>query len=135
MAYTVLSHPGDLKLRVTARTQAALFSQTAKAMFLEMVPGLLAKKGASVTRTVKLSGTDPETLFIDFLNELLYLAQVHQEFYRRCDVTLSPKGLAAKLTGIKHSERARLEIKAATFSELSITHERGCWVAQVVFDI
>ena len=73
---------------------------------------------------------------VDFLNEALYLIQVHKEIYNEIKfVKFSDNELKAELSGQK-VERFGEDIKAVTYHGLEVKQDRdGDWQATILFDI
>ena len=89
--------------------------------------------------TVECSEADPELLFVDWLNRIIYEMAVHRMLFSRFDVTLRDGRLQAEICG-EAVDRARhhpaVEIKGATFTELAVRQrDDGIWVAQCVVDV
>ncbi len=131
-----IEHTADWAIRVRARDLPGVFIGAARGMF-----GLLTDLSqVAVERRfeINLQAIDVETLLVDWLNELLFLGE--QEGLVFCDFDihdLAASGearLRAQAGGGQPGELIK-EIKAATFSGLSI--ERGAEGVQVdlVFDV
>jgi len=132
--FEILEHKADLKIRAFGETKEELFLN----MLLGMTSALRAKikNQKTKTRKIKVKSLDLETLLVDFLSEVLYLAQVNREIYN--DVKFKKfidTELEGKLTGYK-VENFGEDIKGVTYHDLDI-HQRKDkkWVATVLFDI
>ncbi len=90
-------------------------------------------------KTVTAKGSDMEDLLINFLREILYLFNGAAWVVSHCKITeCSNKRLKAQLMGEpynknKHSIKA--EIKAVTYSGLSVEKQKSGWRARVIFDV
>ena len=90
----------------------------------------------SEIRKIKVSSADLSALLVDFLSEILYLAQANKEAYDRVNFTkLTGNELAAELSG-KKIERFGEDIKAVTHHDMRIgKDEKGVWEAVILFDV
>ena len=85
------------------------------------------------------SGEDPESLLINWLNEVIYYIETKRVAFSRIDIhTFSDGQLAAHAWGepidpARH--RMQLVVKAATWHQLRLAQENGQWVAEVYLDI
>ena len=127
-----LEHTADLRLRVWGSDLKELFVHAAQGMFhlMRCVPG----KPDKVTRHIALESPDVETLLVDWLNELRYLAETWRECYDSYEIALlEPTRLEAIVHGKTDCSPGKI-IKAATFFDLHVAcDEAGCQ-AIVTFD-
>jgi len=90
-------------------------------------------------RAVSASGTDPSSLVVAYLSELLLLQQA--EGFMACEIRAHPVGdpptaIVASVSGEKFDpvrHPARTEVKAITLHDLTIDFARGR--ARVIVDI
>jgi SHS2 domain-containing protein len=140
--HETLEHTADMGLRGWGGTPAEAFEETALAMFGLMID----RRGAGAENDYNLSigGRDLTGLLIEFLNELLSLADVEETaFVTVCIERLEGGGeeweLEAVIGGIPRGKcRKRLlsEVKAATWYGASVACEKdGLWVAGCVVDL
>ena len=130
---TELEHTADLRLRIRGRNLPELLQRAATGMFDLMRTAEEGTEGCG-TRTVHLQAADRETLLVDWLNELLYLAAKHHERYTELSIAADDSSLTATLRGCA-GWRPQREIKAATFHELSVEQHGGEWEASITFDV
>jgi len=90
----------------------------------------------TVSRLLKIASADHTTLLIDFLSEVLLLANTHKEIYHKVDFKkLGETELEAKLVGHKVKE-FKDDIKGVTYHEAEIKQSKnGGLETAVVFDI
>jgi SHS2 domain-containing protein len=89
----------------------------------------------AVERQVEVRGFDPESLLVNWLNELLYLQEKYGEIYCKFDVQeISDTQLRARLRGQRSPVAMRM-IKAVTFHGLEIKKAPEGWEAMVVVDV
>ena len=129
-----LDHTADLALCARGITLAELFIHAAQGMFALMrcQPD---EKARAVAHHVALESLDAEALLVDWLNELLYLAEREQGCYDTFTLArLEPTRLEATLHGQSHCPPQK-GIKAATFSNLQITPLPGRYEVSITFDV
>ncbi len=115
--YIEIEHVADVSFRVHGANLHELFENAARSM-LEVQSQ--RNGSAPVTRAFTATGDDRETLLVNFLNEILYLQDVHGEIYCECTIqVISDRSLQAKVLGQPRVRSYRL-IKAVTFHNLKI---------------
>jgi SHS2 domain-containing protein len=140
--HETLEHTADMGLRGWGESPAEAFEETALAMFDLMVD----REGASAESDYELSigGSELTGLLIEFLNEILSLADIEETTFVSVRIErLEKEGgewdLQAVMGGIPREKcRGRLlsEVKAATWYGASVEHEgRGRWTASCVVDL
>lgn len=129
-----IEHTADLSLRCGGPDLAHLFRNAARGMYHLM--GVEKRSPQTKARhSVALAALDVESLLVDWLSELAYLAETRSMVF---DVmvfeSLSATRLQAELTG---SRAARIEtlIKAVTFHRLEVEQSAEGFMATVVFDV
>ncbi len=127
-----IDHTADWALEVWAPTLEGLLEQAARGMYALARTQLAPEP--RVTRTFTLPFEDPETLLVDFLNELLFLEEVEGLGFDTFHLRLEDGRLHARLEGAP-IERMEKLIKAATFHNLQVQSSPEGWRAQVVFDV
>jgi SHS2 domain-containing protein len=129
-----VGHTADVALRVIAPDLNALFETAARGMFHLM--GTDSGTPMRIARRVELRSGDIESLLVDWLNELLFLQESHNEQYVRFDVEeLSETRLVAVARGGPARTLPGRKIKAATFHDLNVTPTPDAHTATVVFDV
>jgi SHS2 domain-containing protein len=128
-----IDNTADWAFRVSAPSREALFMEAAEALY--RMGGVEREPGSRRTRNVHFVADDLESLFIQWLNELIFLldrehlalGEIHIE--RLTDTHLQASGSDKVVLSVGKY------IKAATYSGLRITQERGVWQATVVLDV
>jgi len=141
MPYEYLDHGADIGIRATGDSLAEAFAEGAQAMFGVMADRETIARRESVT--VHCEAPDPETLFVEFLNELLFQGEVHGLLFGACEVKelrSGPDGwhLEAIAWGEPVSparHRIYTEVKAATYFGLKYFRQDGQHVIQCVLDV
>lgn len=133
MPYTLHEHTADIRLKVLAGSFAGLFSESMHAMNAVSCPVYLPK---TVEHSVAVDSQDRLSLLVDFLNELLYLGQVHHEAYDELRITAIND---TRFEGIVKGQQITgmgEEIKAVTWHEASLQERAdGTWMVHFVLDI
>lgn len=141
MKYEILEHRADLKIRVFGKSKEELFSNALLAMN-EAMRAEIRKPEETSKGAIKIESADPQSLLVDFLNEVLYLSQVNKEVYEvSLKKVIDPSAdsgraeIEGELIG-KKVEKFGEDIKAATYHDLEIKQEKdGNWQAVILFDI
>jgi SHS2 domain-containing protein len=124
-------------LVIRGRTLEELFGNAAGALVDLMVDPSTLREDIRMTATV--SAADRPALLVAWLNELLYLLDVHRFVPRRCQVTeLHDATLVAELFGdtIDPGRHAvRRMVKAVTYHGLSLSGTNDLWEARVIVDL
>jgi SHS2 domain-containing protein len=130
-------HTADLGIRVRASDFNALLIEAARGLFSAIVDDLETVRPEQRI-DVEVTGTEPELLLFDWLNELLFRFDTEHLVFGRFEVR-SGEG---KVTGSAQGEpldRSRHEInhevKAITYHGLRVEHQPEGWLAEVIVDI
>jgi len=132
--YEEIEHTADLALRCGGPDLESFFRNAARGMY-----GLLGAEGSSVNaseqHTVCLTAMDIESLLVDWLGELAYLAE--RDWLVFGDMTfktLSTTRIEAVLTG-RRAHRLDKVVKAVTYHHLNVQKTPEGYAATVVFDV
>ena len=143
--YELFEHKADMGVRGFGSTLEEAFQEGAKAMFEVMVDLKQIEPKAGVE--VEAFAPDREELFVEFLNQLLYLRDVQEMFFSEFKINsiekrekegeelLFLKGMARGEKINLKSQRIKVDVKGATFSQLSVKEGNGQWTAQCVVDV
>src|SRR3972149_1508125 len=133
MSVEEIEHTADWAIRVLAQDLPELFAAAARGMFGLLTD--LSEVSPEHSFEIELRAIDTETLLIDWLNELLYLAEEHDLVFTDFAIhELSDTHLRASARGGRPAELFKA-IKAATFNNLSINRIADGLQAEVVFDV
>lgn len=126
-----LEHTAELGLEIEAPSREAVFAE-ALAAFAELVGG---GEGSPTTREVEAEADEPGLLLVEWLSELLYLADVEQFVPERiASLELDGNRLRATVEG-RLGEPAQL-LKAVTLHRLEFREDATVgWRAHVVLDV
>ena len=131
------SHEADMGIRGMGLTKSQAFEQAALAMTAVVTdPQRVAPQ---METHFRCEAPDDELLLVDWLNALIYEMACGHLIFGQFEVTITDH----HLEGIAHGEpvdrikhEPAVEIKGATYTELSVRHiERNGWVAQCVVDV
>ncbi|MBI4301411.1 MAG: archease [Chloroflexi bacterium] len=134
--FEVMEHTADVGIVAHGHDLKDVFANAAYGMF-SLMTNLDEVKEERV-QEITLTADDREALLVEWLNELLYLFEVHNVVFKRCEVyELGEHGLQARVFGERFDtsrHEQKLAIKGITYHLLKIEKENG-YKAQVVFDI
>jgi SHS2 domain-containing protein len=135
--YTVIDHTADLGIEVEAESREGVFTKSALAMF-DLMFGL-GSIGGDITKPFSVTAENPVELLVAWLNELLYFYAVERILFSGfADVRLGEDSFRAVGCGERFDpgkHRCDLEIKAATYHDVSLAFIEGRWKARVIFDV
>ena len=130
-------HEADIGVRGIGSTREEAFEQAAVALTAVITnPDVV---GCTESVTVDCEASDPELLFVDWLNALVFEMAVRKMLFSRFHVELNGNRLHATACGepidvARHEPAA--EIKGATYTELAVCEDvPGKWRAQCVVDV
>jgi len=135
--YTVIDHTADLGIEVEATSREGIFTRSGLAMF-DLMFGL-ESVGRDVTKPLSVTAENPTELLVAWLNELLYSYAVERIILsdftgvRLGERKFRAVGCGEHFDPGKH--RCDLEIKAATYHDVSLAFVEGRWRARVIFDV
>lgn len=131
MAYRFVEHVGEMEVELEAESETGIFD-SALAAFVELVDGRL--DGESAAHVVELAAAEPALLLADWLDELVFLAEVHGFVPERlASIELLDGRLRATVTGRR--DQPRPLVKAVTLSNLELDQDGGSWHGRVVLDV
>jgi len=137
MGYRVFDHTADLGVEITGGSQEEIYAGASLALF-DLLTNLSAVRETE-ERTLTVLGEGPEDLLVNFLREVLYLWNGEGFLIKRCTILeAAPRRLTVLLLGEPYDparHRIRMEIKAVTYHQASVSRTDAGWVARVVFDV
>jgi len=130
-------HEADIGVRGIGQTREQAFEEAAIALTAVITsPDLV---GCVESVTVNCEAPDPELLFVDWLNALVFEMATRKMLFSRFHVELNGTHLHATACGepidvSRHQPAA--EVKGATYTELALCEDKpGKWRAQCVVDV
>ncbi|NNG05821.1 MAG: archease [Inquilinus sp.] len=135
-AWQLFPHDADVGVRGRGPTPAAAFEQAARAL----TAALTDPDAVQPTRPVEIAceSADPEVLFVDWLNALIFEMATRRMLFSRFEVAIEGDRLTAVAWGEpidRDRHHLAAEAKGATFTALSVNRDAGGWVAQCVVDV
>jgi FAD synthase/SHS2 domain-containing protein len=131
--YEEVEHTADVALRVRGSDLQELLLNAAKGM-----SALMAEPNAQPMSNkceVTALGDDPESLLVNWLNEILFQTEMTGQVFHDFQIRLEPGyALHATLRGSQPAEFLK-QIKAVTFHNLQIEQHNGKYETLIVFDI
>lgn len=126
-------HTAEIELHIEAPTPPDVFREAAAA-FAELIDGDAAAEAEDVEHAISLSASDHASLLVQWLEELLYLADADRFVpLRVASLDLGETRLMARVEGARGSPRPLL--KAVTYHGLEFGERDGAWHAKLVLDV
>lgn len=135
MPYKIKEHIADIRIAVRGKNLEQLFTDAFLGMMYILKP-VQKFSPEKIEREISLESMDTTALLVDFLNEILSLANANKESYTHVIFyKIQPTSLRAKIFGIT-AESFHRDIKAVTYHEAEVKQiEDGAWETTLVFDI
>jgi SHS2 domain-containing protein len=132
MPYEEIPHTADWCLRVWGADLPALFVEAARGM--NSLAGMQPAPGPVRRKTFESTASDPESLLVSFLSELVYAAEQENTVFDRFEVHIAGQGLRCKMKGAPLLT-VKKNIKAVTFHNLNIRQTNRGFEVEIVFDV
>lgn len=134
MTYEILEHTADVGFRATGETLAEAFESATRA-FAEIVSYENPPEAEDELR-VEVEAEDVEALLFDYLARLIYVQDVEGVVVVDADAeaTEDPPRVEATLH-VAPTRRGFMDIKAPTYSEMSVEEDDEGWTLEAVLDI
>jgi len=135
-------HTADVQVRSWGSSLEEAFSQTAYSLMTTITPDL-KKVAPKIEKKITIEAEDKEALLFDFLSEFLYIFDVNELVFSQIYVRSIEKindnyKLRATLKGEKFDldkHEIGIEVKAITYSFLTIEEKHESTIIDIVFDI
>ena len=130
--YCEIEHTADWELHIWAPDMPALLEQAARGMF-----ALSHTQLAETPQTAldfEIPYFDCESLLVDFLNELLFLAEEQNLAPEQYQLNLGRTNLKVSLAAAPILSQAK-EIKAVTYHRLQVREAENGLEVNIVFDV
>jgi SHS2 domain-containing protein len=133
-AHAWVDHTSEVELQVSAESLAGLAVEAGQALSLLLLRNRMAEP-AGEARILAVESADREALLVDWLNEILFAAEVDLWVAVDFDILeISPTHLKASARGVPVEEPPS-NVKAATFHGLQVEEDEDGWHADVIFDV
>ena len=131
MPHRFAEHVGEIEVELEAADEAGIFDAALAALAELIAPN---GEGAPASHEIELTGGDHALLLMDWMTELVFLAEV-EEFVpeRLSSFELAGDRLRATVAGRRGHPRHL--VKAVTLSGLELAQEKGGWHGRVVLDV
>ena len=130
--YEEIDHTADIAMRVWGDDFHVLLSHSAKGMYDLM--GIRLESESHIENTFQIECGEKETVLVDFLSEVLYLAEDRGQGYQSFDFSREDVMLVVHASGHK-VESIRRNIKAVTFHDLVIKKTDRGLETTITFDV
>jgi SHS2 domain-containing protein len=125
-----VSHTGEVQIEIEAATEAAVFADAALAL-AELIDG---GRGEAATRRLRVEAADRAALLVEWLSELLFLAETDAFVAEEIgELELAEGSLSATASG--RTATPRHLVKAITYHDLVLEERGGGWFARIVLDV
>jgi SHS2 domain-containing protein len=134
--HRTMEHGADVGIEASGATWEEAFSEGAIAMLGVMADAATVKAEKEVK--IEATATDTAALFVEFLNEILYIRDAEGLLLSKFKITIKDNSLAGSAWGEKLDQkrhRTTIEVKAATYSGLKAWEENGRKHVQCVLDV
>jgi SHS2 domain-containing protein len=133
-SHEVRQHTSEIELHIRAGTLGDLLAEAGRALAeVELTSADCALGGPA--RPIRVSSSDREALLIDWLNELIFLADIDRWVAMDFSVDLAEATeVRARASGVT-LQRAPSRVKAATFHGLRVRDVPGGLEADLILDV
>lgn len=135
--FEFFEHTADMGIRVRAATLAELIAEGGRALFSLLVADLAAVR-ADRQVVLRIEGVDPEDLFFDSLDDLLYQFTAEHLLFARFEALQDATGITIAAWGEPYDPGRHVlehDVKAITYHQLEVRQEAGDWLATVIVDL
>ena len=136
MTFEILEHEADVGIMASGKTWEEAFSEGAIGMLSLMAD--VEKVEPKEEVVMEASADDVAALFVEFLNEILFIRDSEEMFLSKFDITIKGGSLAGRAWGEKIDQKkhgVKIEVKAATYSALKAWEGGGKKFVQCVVDV
>ncbi|MCK4327794.1 MAG: archease [Candidatus Diapherotrites archaeon] len=134
--HKTIEHEADIGILGSGETWEKAFAEGALAMLGIMAD--IEKVEPAQEVGIQAQANDRDALFVEFLNELLFLRDAEDLFLSKFELRIEGNSLAGKAWGEKIDQKkhgVKIEVKAATYSGLKTWEEKGKKFVQCVVDV
>ncbi len=136
MLYETFDHRADIGVRGYGKSAEEAFENGTKALFSVMVD--LKDVKPEEREDVSCEASDPEMLFVEWLNSLLSLSHLSDKLFCNFKVRIEGNRLTGSAWGErldKEKHHMMTEVKGATYSMLKVGREGDVYIAQCIVDV
>jgi SHS2 domain-containing protein len=128
-------HTGEVRLKVSALTCEELFAEAGRALAELMLGETFESHHLGPERSVEVRGRDRAALFVEWLNELIFLSETTKQVFTHFRVQQVDETHARAVVGGVTPEMLKTAVKAATLHGVSVEFDGERWRAAVVLDV
>jgi SHS2 domain-containing protein len=135
--FEFFEHTADMGIRVRAATLAELIAEGGRALFSLMVADLETVR-PDRRAALRIEGVDPEELFFDALDDLLYKFTTEHLLFARFEVSQDVAGVTIAAWGEPYDPARHVldhDVKAITYHQLEVRQDAAGWLAEVIVDL
>jgi SHS2 domain-containing protein len=135
--YEIFEHTADIGISVKVKDLKELFEKAGLSIFEVSSHRQFTKDKTHLNLTIRQKAESLESLFINWLNELISLSAAESLIFHKINVKKIDEGfLEALVTGSSTSNyKVNIEIKAATYHGLRILHNADGYMVEVILDV
>ena len=129
-------HQADIGVKGIGATLEEAFAEGAYALLAVICNPQKVQPTEAVQITTEVA--DPELLFADWLNQIIYEIDTRKMLFSRFEVKIDGDTLTATAWGEPADpdrHQVAVAVKAATYQMLKVTQEDNRWIAQCVVDV
>ena len=133
-SHELIDHTSEVQLRLRAGSLGDLLAEAGRAL------GELQLRGAepgtpAATRRLHVTAPDPERLLVDWLNELIFLAETERWVATGFEIERADaESVDARASGVEVARVSGL-VKAATMHGLRVAEADGLLEGEVILDV
>jgi len=133
-SHELIDHTSEVQLRLRADSLGGLLAEAGRALAGLQFRG--AEAGTTTgPRRLHVSAADRESLLVDWLNELIFLAETERWVATEFEIERADaESVVARVSGVELGRISGL-VKAATMHGLRVAEVDGCWEGEVVLDV
>jgi SHS2 domain-containing protein len=132
-SHDIADHTSELRMRLWAGSLAELMAEAGRALAEIQLRGTSAAPGSD-WRPVEVSAPDRAGLLVEWLNELIFLAETERWVATEFAVEVADGTLRGRARGISLTQAPGL-VKAATLHDLRVDDAPGGLTGEVILDI
>ena len=133
-SHELIDHTSEVRLRLRARSLGELLAEAGRALAELQLRGAEAGTAAG-TRRLRVAAADRESLLVDWLNELIFLAEAERWVATGFEIErVDARSVDVTASGVELTRISGL-VKAATMHGLRVADMDGGVEAEVILDV
>ena len=133
-SHELIDHTSEVQLRIRATSLGGLLAEAGRALAELQLRG--GEPGtAAASRRLHVTAPDRERLLVDWLNELIFLAETERWVATGFEIERADaESVDARASGVEVARVPGL-VKAATMHGLRVAEGDGWWEGEVILDV